>query len=121
MRLNRATAGRPYGNLGRHRDRPLQNTGFFSGGRGAVGIAFFEPADETEQAVKDSQRMRRAAGDIEIHGDDRIGAVVGLRVIDKGAAGHGTGADGNHDAGVWQSVVGFFQGQMHVLGDGACD
>jgi len=63
----------------------------------------------------------RAAGDVQIHRDDGVGAVVLLGVADVGTAGDGAGADRDDDAGLGDGLVGLLQGDAHVLGDRAGD
>src|SRR5262249_48341949 len=65
-----------------------------------------EPVEEPEEAIEDRERVRRAAGDVEVHGHYRVRAVVGLIVPNVRAARDGARADGNHDLWGGDGVVG---------------
>ncbi len=84
-------------------------------------LALLESPQEAQQAVEDGERVRRAAGDVEVDRQHRIGAVVRLRVADVGAAGDRAGADGDHELGRRHRVVGLLQRQAHVRGHRAGD
>jgi len=56
----------------------------------AVVLRFYcfgvRTAQKTNQTVQNCQRMRGTTGDIKIHGHNGIGAVIGLFVVNIGAA-----------------------------------
>ena len=70
------------------------------------GIMFLKPSQQTQKSVKDCKRMGRTAGDIEIDGQDPVGAVMDLGMVPVGAARDGARSDGNHDLGSRDRVVG---------------
>lgn len=55
-----------------------------------AGILFalpFQSAEEAEEAVEDRERMWRPARNVEIDGQDRVGAVQHLRMAGEGTTG----------------------------------
>ena len=74
-----------------------------------------QSAEQAQQAVKDGERMRRAAGDEKVHGNDSTGAVIDLGVADKGPARNGTRSDRDDEPGVGHGLIGLSEGQFHVL------
>ena len=78
-------------------------------------------AEEAEEAIEQREGMGRAAGDIKIDGNCRICAVVNFRASGEGAAADGAGADGNHQFGRGDGLIGFLERELHVFGHGARD
>ena len=62
-----------------------------------AGVFVFEAAEESEQAVEQRKRMRRAAGDEQIHGQQIADAVAGFGMVAIGAAGDRARAAGDDD------------------------
>ena len=65
--------------------------------------------------------MWRAAGDEEIDGEERGGAVENFRMTDERAACNGAGADGDDDFRGGHGVVSFFESELHIAADGSGD
>ena len=76
-----------------------------------------KPPDNFQQGVEYSQRVRRAAGDEDIHGHGRGRAVVRFGMVGINAAGNRTCSYGDHDFRRGHGLIGFFQGKPHVFGD----
>jgi len=60
----------------------------------------FDSAEQSQQHIQNGDRVGRAAGDVEIHRDDRSGTVVDFRVAAEDAARDGAGANHNDDPGL---------------------
>jgi len=45
-----------------------------------------DAADEAEESVEDGERVRWAAGDVEIYREDRVRAVVHFGMVNEGSA-----------------------------------
>src|SRR5204862_6162837 len=74
-----------------------------------------QSAEQAQPAVQDGERMRRAAGDEKVHGNDRTGAVIDLGVADKGPAGDGTRSDRDDEPRVGHGLIRLSEGQFPVL------
>lgn len=60
--------------------------------------------------------MGRTSGNVDIHRCNSIRAIVDFRVIHEWAARDRTGTDRDHDLRGRDGIVGFLEGEPHVLG-----
>jgi len=63
----------------------------------AMGRFRGDASDQAKQSVENGERMRRAAGDVEIHREDRVRAVVHFGMVDERSAGDCAGTDRNDE------------------------
>jgi len=77
--------------------------------------------DQPQQTVEDRERVRRAAGDVEIDRQEAIGPVMDLGIASKRSAGDRTSPNRDYNLRRRHGIVGFLQGHPHVLGHRACD
>jgi hypothetical protein len=65
--------------------------------------------------------MGRTAGDVEIDGNYRMNAMKDFRTPFKGTSSNSAGPHSNHNLRIGDRFVGFFEGELHVFCNGACD
>ena len=56
-----------------------------------------EAIEEAEKSVEDGEGVGRTTGNEEVDGDEGVGPVEGLVVVEVGASGDGASAHGDHD------------------------
>src|SRR5713101_2838155 len=74
-------------------------------------------SDRKQDAVQEGVRIGRAAGDVNVHGKDRVHAAPGRVVLAEDAAAAAARAHGHHQARFGHGGVSLAQGQFHVTGD----
>ena len=73
--------------------------------------------DGQENSVKKRMRIRRAAGNVNVHWNHLIHSAKACVILAEDAAATAASAHGDDKSRRWHRIVGFAQGQLHIARD----